>query len=77
MEEKIKLVMAEVFGVDIVEIDDKASPETLAAWDSLKQMNLILALEEEFEIQLTDEEVIEMLNLPLIMEIIKNKIHSL
>jgi len=70
MENKIKKVLADVLMVDIELIDDNASPETIEQWDSLKQMNIVIALEEEFDICISDEDVIEMLNVKLINNII-------
>ena len=49
MEQRIKNVMASIFKVDISEIDENISPDTLENWDSLGHMNLIVALEEEFD----------------------------
>lgn len=73
MEAKIKRVMSEVLGIDETLITDNTSPETIESWDSLKQMNLIVAFEEEFDIELSDEEISEMLNYKLIVEVIKEK----
>lgn len=75
MHNRIKNVLADVLMVDINFITDDASPETIEEWDSLKQMNIIIALEEEFDIVLSDEEVVEMLNFKLIYNIIKDKIN--
>ena len=61
--------MSSKFGVSIDEIDDiddNTSPDTLESWDSLKHMNLIIALEEEFLVDLSDEDIIEMINYKLI-----------
>ncbi|MAE09441.1 MAG: hypothetical protein CL661_11890 [Bacteroidetes bacterium] len=61
--------MSSKFGVsidDIDDIDDNTSPDTLESWDSLKHMNLIIALEEEFLVDLSDEDIIEMINYKLI-----------
>lgn len=71
MEDKIKNVMAAVFEIPAGDITDKTSPDILESWDSLKHMNLIVALEEEFNIQLTDEEILDMVNFPNIKNIIK------
>ncbi|RXJ54418.1 acyl carrier protein [Candidatus Marinarcus aquaticus] len=73
MEAKIKRVMSEVLGIDETLITDNTSPETIESWDSLKQMNLIVAFEEEFDIELSDEDISEMLNYKLIVEVIKEK----
>ena len=68
--------MSFVFSISIEEIDDESSPDTIESWDSLKQMNLVIALEEEFSIELKDNETVEMLNYLLIRSIINEKISS-
>jgi acyl carrier protein len=76
MENRIKNVLADVLMIDVVLITDDVSPETIEEWDSLKQMNIVIALEEEFDIVLNDDEVIEMLNFKLICNIIKEKLNK-
>ena len=73
MEEKIKNIMASVFKCDVSEINEDTSPDTLEQWDSLRHMNLVVALEEEFQISLTEDEMVEMLNYKLVYTIIKSK----
>ena len=68
-EDRIKSVMAVIFDIDAKNIDDDASPDNIESWDSLSSMNLIIALEEEFNIKLTDEETLNMLNFKLIRQI--------
>lgn len=64
--QQIKEVLSAVIDVPLEEIVDDASMDELEAWDSLAQMNLVIALEEEFDITIPDEEVGTMLSLPLI-----------
>jgi acyl carrier protein len=65
-DEKIKGVMAAVFEVQAEDIDDNASPDTIAKWDSLRHMNLIVSLEEEFEVTFDDDDIANMLNFKLL-----------
>ena len=58
MEDKLKKLLAVSLGVDEGLIDENASAETIDGWDSLKQMNIIVAVEEEFNIQFDEEESI-------------------
>jgi acyl carrier protein len=66
----VKEVLSVVIDVPLEEIMDDASMDELEAWDSLAQMNLVIALEEEFEITIPDEEVGTMLSLPLILSLL-------
>lgn len=75
MENRIISVMASVLGVNQSTINDDTSPDTIEGWDSLKHLNLVVAIEEEFNINLSSEEVGEMMNYKLIRLIIKEKIN--
>jgi acyl carrier protein len=64
-------VMAAVFNVSEETINEDSSPDTVEAWDSLKHMNLILALEDEFEIEFSEDETVELLSYKLISLVLK------
>ena len=70
---KITQVMAVVLEVPIEQIDVASSPDTVGSWDSIKHMNLVIALEEEFDIEFTDSEIVEMMNFKLICNIVLSK----
>jgi acyl carrier protein len=74
MENKLKNVLSIVFNVDINKINNESSPDSIPNWDSLAHMNLVVALEEEFDVEFNDDEINEMLNYALIKEILNNKI---
>ena len=59
--------------VPIDQLNDDSSPETIANWDSLKHMNLILALEEKFAVAFSDDEIVSMLSVKSIVEILSKK----
>jgi acyl carrier protein len=62
--------MADVFGVSAADIGDDASIDTIDAWDSLKHLNLVLALEERFSISFTEQETVEILNYEIIRTVL-------
>ena len=74
MEDRIYRVISDVMGVTIGEIDDESSPDTIAAWESLSHINLVLALEVEFGVSLSPEDVLEMLSVGLIRTILSEKV---
>ena len=73
IEDRTKNVMSAVFEISTGEINDKSSPDNIISWDSIKHMNLVVALEEEFDIQFNDSEIVELQNLSLIINIIGEK----
>lgn len=66
----VKEVLSAIIDVPVEQILDGASMDDLESWDSLAQMNLVIALEEEFGITIPDDEVGTMLSLPLIMSLL-------
>ena len=72
IEDRIKNVMSAVFEIPIQEINDQSSSDKIVSWDSLKHMNLVIALEEEFNMQFSENEILEMKNFILIKEIIRS-----
>ena len=73
MEDRIKKVMSDVLNIDVSLINNESSPDNIENWDSLKHMNLIVALEEEFEIEFDDEEIVDSMNYILIVNILESK----
>ena len=63
---KIKQVMSAVFEIPVESIVDDASSDNIENWDSLRHLNLILALEEEFGVSIPDDEVGNLVNYKLI-----------
>jgi len=74
LKHKVKKIMAVVFDQDLESIPDDAEPLKIDNWDSLNHLQLIVGLEEEFEIKFNDQELTELLNLQLICSILKTKI---
>jgi len=71
---KIKAIIAESLGVDINEVTDNASFVNDLGADSLDTVELIMALEEQFGIEIPDEEAEKMQTVGQAIEYIKNKI---
>lgn len=70
IEDRIKNIMSVVFEISIQEINDKSSKDTITSWDSLKHMNLVIALEEEFEMEFSESEIPGITNYRAIKEVI-------
>ena len=69
---KIQQVMSAVFEIPVESIADDASSDNIENWDSLRHLNLILALEEEFGVSIPDEEVGNLVNYKLIELVIND-----
>jgi acyl carrier protein len=65
-EEKLKKIIGSVFKIDASSVNNETSPDTVESWDSLNHLNLVLALEEGFEVSFTEEQTVQILNFELI-----------
>lgn len=74
VEERVREVIAEVFGLDPREVGPETSIETVEAWDSLQHLTVVLALEEEFDIQFDDEQTVAAVSFPVIAEAVREQL---
>ena len=65
-EQKLKRIMGTALKVDPSSIGTESSNDNIESWDSLKHMNLVLALEEEFSVSIPDEEAANITSYALI-----------
>jgi len=55
--EKYNDIFAQVFGAKVEELGDNYSKETVSAWDSVHQLNIISLMEETFDLMLDPEDI--------------------
>jgi len=70
MDEEIKELVAEVFNIKENDVVPTLSQDTLDNWDSLNHLKLITAVEEEFDINLTMDEIDEITNIEKLISVI-------
>ena len=66
--------MSAVFEMPVDEIDENSSPDNIESWDSINHMKIVVAMEEEFNVQFTDADIIELINMKLIMAVLLEKL---
>ncbi len=64
-------LVAATFDVPLEEVTVKSSPETLPEWNSLGQLNLLLALEQEFGLQVAPEQAYELVSVDAIIRFLR------
>ncbi len=64
--------MRQVFRLE--EVSDDASPETVAEWDSLNHINLMLELEGKLGISIAAQEYAELLSFGAILEAVSGRV---
>lgn len=76
MKDKIKNIMSVVLEVEFDRISDSDDAKSIDNWDSINHMNLIVALEEEFNVLFDDEEIVELTSVRNIYSLLTLKIGS-
>ena len=65
-EARLRNVMEAVLGVEGNGIDDADSPQTIPQWDSVSHLQLMMAIESEFGIEFSPEEMATLTTVRLI-----------
>ena len=71
--DKLEILFKNTFNIKDEDIS-KASQNNLKNWDSVNHMNLILAIEKEFDITLDNNDVIKLSDFKSCFQLIKNKL---
>ena len=74
--EEIRVMASDLFGVPVEQITAASSPQTLENWDSIQHLNLVLAVEEKFGVQLSPEEIEEMKNVGETAKLVESKLQA-
>ena len=74
--EQVRGIASDIFGIPAGKLTANSSPETIENWDSIQHLNLVLAIEENFGVQLAPEEIEQMKNVGLVAALVEKKAPS-
>lgn len=74
MEERIKAIMADILMTDPSSIHEHSAMDGIERWDSLAQIDLVTALEEEFGVTFEAEEFETMTSYSDILDVLMEKL---
>jgi acyl carrier protein len=74
MKERVLNIVSNIMNWPLKKINEDSSHDDIVTWDSLNQINLILALEEEFGVRFTDDQVVQMLSVRSIIETLESTV---
>jgi len=69
--EKVTVIFRDLFDDDRLDIDDTTSAEDIEEWDSLMHINLITAVQSEFNIRFSMDDIYKMKNVGAMIDIIQ------
>ena len=73
MTTRVARVFSEVLGVSPAQITDETSPDNTPQWDSMAAMNLVVAIEDEFDIRLSTAEIVSMRNVAIVRKVLNTR----
>lgn len=74
--EQIRTLASDLFAIPASQIDSTSSPASIESWDSVQHLNLVLALEEKFHLQLMPEEVEQMKTIGDVVKVVEGKLQT-
>lgn len=74
MKEQVLQIMSKVFEININDLPSVVDQNHIDNWDSLRHLNLILELEEIYQVSYEPEEISDMISLEKIIDITNTKI---
>jgi acyl carrier protein len=68
--------MADILQTAPAQITLHSSPDTLETWDSVNHLNLVLAMEQEFKVRFTPEEIEQLASAERITGLLQRKLDN-
>jgi acyl carrier protein len=69
----LEQLLAELLQIPVTKVTDDLAMKDLDVWDSLKHMELIASLEQQFELQFSFDEIVSMRSVGDIKRVLRNK----
>ena len=73
LESQVRQIAADVLEVPVAEVTPASSPETIAGWDSVRHLTLVLAIEEAIDLQFAPEEIEQMASIGAILATVSGR----
>jgi acyl carrier protein len=71
--DRVRVIFSDVFQIPLDKVGPESSPDTIPNWDSLQHLNLVLGLEQEFNVQFSPEEIEQLLSVELVAALLDEK----
>ena len=71
--DRVRNIAADVLQLPPSQISEQSSSQNITTWDSVHHLNLVLALEQEFNLQFEPEEIDQMNSIQQILAVLGGK----
>ncbi len=69
--QQVRSIASDIFGVPADKITAESSPQTIETWESMQHLNLVVAIEERFGVQLDPEDIEQMKNIGAVAALVE------
>ena len=73
LDSRLREVFAAVFDIERDAVSAQMSMQTISGWDSLRQIQLVLALEDEFKVSFSEDEVAKLASFSLFADALRKR----
>jgi acyl carrier protein len=70
--DRVIQVISSVMNVPASQLTESSSPESVSQWESMKHINLVLAIEEEFDVRFDDQQISELQSVQSIISVVES-----
>lgn len=70
---RVRQIVADTLFLTLDDVDEKATQESLKNWDSIQHLNVVLALEQAFQVRFPPEDFQTMNSIATIVENLQGK----
>jgi acyl carrier protein len=74
--DEVRQLAADVFSVPLEQITLESSSDSIGNWDSLQHLNLVLGLEQAFDLEFAPEEIERMVTIETIVALVDQKLRG-
>lgn len=71
--DQVREIASDLFNVPPQQLGPESSPDTVPDWDSVQHLNLVLTLEQRFNVSFGPEDIEQMRTLSAIAELVSKK----
>ena len=77
IDEKLNKIVGDILDIDDREVSDELTPETTENWDSMHHLRLVTAIEQEFSISFSMNEIQSIQKISRLRELVNHHVKSL
>lgn len=74
--DQIRTTASDIFGLPADKITLTSTPEVIDTWDSLQHLNLVLALQQKFDVRFAPEEIEQMTSIGDVIKLVESKVQA-